>query len=190
MPFGPSSDLLVEPCTAYFSVWEMPALLMWSCIPFHISAQGCTGCGLVAVCNGSKISFANLWFLACVRVFFFIVSKSIEACRPVSCALKSRWASLKIDAFCWLQVRDYSFSPDTGQIVAIKYDSLGQPVVPESIMTVWEVNVQYVQSVNPKFLVLQPGAQDRAVVISDGFIGQLYRGVQVRSHCQFYRMTG
>jgi hypothetical protein len=79
----------------------------------------------------------------------------------------------------YVQVRDYTFSPDTGQIDTIRYDSLGQPLVPESLMTVWEVSVEQVQSVYPQYLVLRPGAQQRAVLISDGFIGQLYRGVQV-----------
>eukprot|EP00884_Botryococcus_braunii_P020002 jgi/Botrbrau1/6686/Bobra.0202s0025.1 len=76
------------------------------------------------------------------------------------------------------KVRDYSFSPDTGRIESIRYDPLGQPLVPESIMTVWEVRVEHVLTVNPQFLVLQPGAQEMAVLIHDGFIGQLYRGVQ------------
>jgi hypothetical protein len=79
----------------------------------------------------------------------------------------------------YAQVRDYSFSPDTGRIETIRYDPLGQPLVPESIMTVWEVRVEHVLTVNPRFLVLQPGAQEMAVLIHDGFIGQLYRGVQV-----------
>ncbi len=78
-----------------------------------------------------------------------------------------------------VQVRDYSFNPDTGNIDIIKYDSLGQPRIPESVMSVWEIGAELVQSANPGFLVLYPRAEEEAMLISDGLVGQMFRSLQV-----------
>ena len=36
------------------------------------------------------------------------------------------------------QVRDYSFSPDSGRVDALRYDALGLPAIPEAVLTVLE----------------------------------------------------
>ena len=38
------------------------------------------------------------------------------------------------------QVRDYSFSPDSGRVDALRYDALGLPAIPEAVLTVLEVS--------------------------------------------------
>ena len=36
------------------------------------------------------------------------------------------------------QVRDYSFSPDSGRVDALRFDALGMPAIPEAVLTVLE----------------------------------------------------
>ena len=38
------------------------------------------------------------------------------------------------------QVRDYSFSPDSGRVDALRYDALGLPAIPEAVLTVLEAS--------------------------------------------------
>ena len=35
-------------------------------------------------------------------------------------------------------MRDYSFSPDSGRVDALRYDALGLPAIPEAVLTVLE----------------------------------------------------
>lgn len=54
------------------------------------------------------------------------------------------WCS---ESWC-LQVRDFSFSPDTGLLDSIKYDRFGRPLVPPTIVSVFSVPVSDVMRVS------------------------------------------
>ena len=69
------------------------------------------------------------------------------------------------------RVRGYAFDPDTGDLLALRYDALGAPRVPEGAMTVWEVAAADVARVTRAAVTLRPGADLDAVKVSDGLLG-------------------
>ena len=70
-----------------------------------------------------------------------------------------------------VQVRDYTFSPDTGRIDALRYDALGIPAIPASALVVSEVGLEAVAEVRRGAVVLRPGAEGAAVRVSEGPLG-------------------
>lgn len=66
------------------------------------------------------------------------------------------------------QVRDFSFSPDTGQLDAIKYDRFGQPSIPSSVVSVFSVPVGDVLRLSFSSVTLS--AQHRPIKESDGIL--------------------
>ncbi len=78
------------------------------------------------------------------------------------------------------QVRDYSFSPDSGRVDALRYDALGLPAIPEAVLTVQEVGAEDVARCERGRLTLRPGAELRAARVSEGLLGLAIDKARVR----------
>ena len=76
------------------------------------------------------------------------------------------------------RVRGYAFDPETGDLLALRYDALGAPRVPEGAMTVWEVAAGDVLNITRATITLRPGAEYDALKISDGLLGLALAGLQ------------
>lgn len=79
------------------------------------------------------------------------------------------------------QVRDYSFSPDSGRVDALRYDALGLPAIPEAVLTVQEVGAEAVARCERGRLTLRPGAELRAGRVSEGLLGLAIDKARARS---------
>jgi len=82
------------------------------------------------------------------------------------------------------QVRDFSFSPDTGRIDALRYDALGLPAIPEAMLTVLEVGAGAVARAERGRITLRPGAELRAARVSEGLLGLAIDKARVRGPCK------
>ena len=84
-----------------------------------------------------------------------------------------------------IQVRSYTFSPDSGKIDCIRYDALGWPAIPERLVGVWEVGVECIQEIDGLArITLLPGAEVELNRISDGPLELAFVALQVRApHC-------
>ena len=79
-----------------------------------------------------------------------------------------------------LQVRSYTFSPDSGKIDCIRYDALGWPAIPERLVGVWEVGVECIQEIDGLArITLLPGAEVELNRISDGPLELAFVALQV-----------
>ena len=79
-----------------------------------------------------------------------------------------------------LQVRSYTFSPDSGKIDCIRYDALGWPAIPEKLVGVWEVGVECIQEIDGfARITLLPGAESNLSRISDGPLELAFVALQV-----------
>ncbi len=76
------------------------------------------------------------------------------------------------------RVRGYAFDPDTGALLALRYDALGAPRVPESAMAVWEVGAGDVAELRRGALTLRPGAESAAIRVADGVLGAALAALQ------------
>jgi hypothetical protein len=76
------------------------------------------------------------------------------------------------------RVRGYAFDPDSGALLALRYDALGAPRVPEAAMTVWEVGAGEVADVRRGALTLRPGAEGVAIRVADGVLGAALAALQ------------
>ncbi len=77
-------------------------------------------------------------------------------------------------------MRDFSFSPDTGRIDALRYDALGLPAIPEAVLTVLEVGAGAVARAERGRITLRPGAELRAARVSEGLLGLAIDKARVR----------
>ena len=81
---------------------------------------------------------------------------------------------------CAAQVRDFAFSPDSGQITHLSYDSLGLPTVPEALLNVYEVEMDSVLELRSGLVVLRRGAERATILVSSGILGYALDKVKVR----------
>lgn len=69
------------------------------------------------------------------------------------------------------QVRDFTFSPDTGRITHLSYDTFGLPTIPEALLNVYEVDAEAVLEVRSGLVVLKRGAERAVILVSTGLLG-------------------
>lgn len=70
-----------------------------------------------------------------------------------------------------MQVRNFTFSPDTGRITHLSYDTFGLPSIPEALLNVYEVEMEAVLEVRSGLVVLKRGAERAPVLVSSGLLG-------------------
>jgi sporulation protein YlmC with PRC-barrel domain len=70
------------------------------------------------------------------------------------------------------KVRDYVFNPDNGQIVSIRYDALGIPSIPQSLLSCYSLDWRDVLAVGPLKTVVRRGAERRSIKENDGWISE------------------
>ncbi|KAH7615580.1 hypothetical protein Ndes2526B_g09672 [Nannochloris sp. 'desiccata'] len=70
------------------------------------------------------------------------------------------------------KVRDYIFNPDNGQVVSIRYDALGLPSIPQSLLSCYTLGWQDIVAVGPMKTIVKYGAERRAVKENDGWISE------------------
>lgn len=70
------------------------------------------------------------------------------------------------------KVRDFVFNPDNGQIVSIRYDALGIPSIPQSLLSCYALNWQDVVAVGPTKTIVRRGAERRAIKENDGWVSE------------------
>jgi len=70
-------------------------------------------------------------------------------------------------------VRDFTFCPDSGSVERLAFDSIGSPVVPESVVSTYSLPVADVVGVFPDNLVVREDAQARVQQMSTGFLDRL-----------------
>lgn len=66
------------------------------------------------------------------------------------------------------RVRDYLFSPDSGQISAIKYDAFGLPLLPASLVKTFSLGVDWVVAADVTKVIVRAGAEGAAVQETEG----------------------
>ena len=77
-------------------------------------------------------------------------------------------------------MRDFAFSPDSGEVTHLSYDSLGLPTVPEALLNVYEVDMDSVLELRAGLVVLRRGAERATVLVSSGILGYALDKVKVR----------
>jgi sporulation protein YlmC with PRC-barrel domain len=70
------------------------------------------------------------------------------------------------------RVRDYVFNPDSGAISSIKYDALGIPSIPQSLLSCSSLSWQDVVAVGPSKVIVRRGSEFRAVKENDGWLAE------------------
>jgi len=70
------------------------------------------------------------------------------------------------------KVRDFIFNPDNGQVVSIRYDALGLPSIPQSLLSCYTLGWQDIVAVGPMKTIVKYGAERRAVKENDGWISE------------------
>ena len=92
-------------------------------------------------------------------------------------------SALPLYQYLFLQVRDFAFSPDSGQITHLSYDSLGLPTVPEALLNVYEVDMDSVLELRSGLVVLRRGAERSTILVSSGILGYALDKVKVNPGC-------
>ena len=81
-----------------------------------------------------------------------------------------------------MQVRSFTFSPDSGKVDCLRYDALGWPAIPEKLVGVWEVGVECVEEVDGLArITLLPGAEAGLNRVTDGPLELAFVALQVWS---------
>lgn len=70
------------------------------------------------------------------------------------------------------KVRDFVFNPDNGQIVNIRYDALGIPSIPQSLLSCYTLSWEDVVAVGPTKTIVRRGAERRAIKENDGWVSE------------------
>ena len=70
------------------------------------------------------------------------------------------------------KVRDYIFNPDNGQVVSIRYDALGLPSIPQSLLSCYTLAWQDIVAVGPTKTIVRRGAERRAIKENVGWISE------------------
>ena len=70
------------------------------------------------------------------------------------------------------KIRDFVFNPDSGEIVAIQYDALGIPSIPQSLLSCFSLDWREILAVGPNEAIVRQGAQNRARKENDGWVSE------------------
>ncbi len=71
------------------------------------------------------------------------------------------------------KVRDYQFDPLSGQLHSIIIASLGLPLIPEQLISTYEISIEEVVSSGPNRLIVFEGAEERLTQVSVGVLERL-----------------
>lgn len=71
------------------------------------------------------------------------------------------------------RVRDYLFHPESGKVVDIVFDSLGVPLIPDSIVSTYSLNVVEVVTAGPGRIIAKEGAERRLDQLTSGIAERL-----------------
>jgi sporulation protein YlmC with PRC-barrel domain len=69
------------------------------------------------------------------------------------------------------KVRGYKFDVDTGRVVSLIIASLGLPLIPDQVVSTYELSVDEVVSSGPDRLIVFEGAEERIMQLSCGGVG-------------------
>ena len=163
IPLGKVCQLLTQPsfasCVACFHVVEVTAL---HCTALRQSLDWwpvCTPEGAAQLAR--QIMHACTFEVTGLRLADRL---SRVPSRDIHCLLPS------------LQVRNFSFRPDSGRIASVQYDELGLASIPESWVTLWEVGVEHVHTVEQQRLTLRQRSADAPLRLQEGSLGKLIAG--------------
>ena len=71
------------------------------------------------------------------------------------------------------KVRGYKFDIDTGRVVALIIASLGLPLIPDQVVSTYELSVEEIVSSGPDRLIVFEGAEERIMQLSVGVLERL-----------------
>jgi sporulation protein YlmC with PRC-barrel domain len=71
------------------------------------------------------------------------------------------------------KVRGYKFDIDTGRVVALVIASLGIPLIPDQVVSTYELSVDEIVSSGPDRLIVFEGAEERIMQLSVGVLERL-----------------
>ena len=71
------------------------------------------------------------------------------------------------------KVRGYKFDVDTGRVVALIIASLGIPLIPDQVVSTYELSVDEIVSSGPDRLIVFEGAEERIMQLSVGVLERL-----------------
>jgi sporulation protein YlmC with PRC-barrel domain len=74
------------------------------------------------------------------------------------------------------KVRGYKFDVDTGRLTSIVIASLGVPLIPDQVVSTYELPIEEIISSGPDRLIVIEGAEQRLVQLSVGFMERLGLG--------------
>jgi sporulation protein YlmC with PRC-barrel domain len=71
------------------------------------------------------------------------------------------------------KVRGYKFDIDTGRLISIVIASLGVPLIPDQVVSTYELPIEEIISSGPDRLIVIEGAEQRLVQLSVGFMERM-----------------
>ena len=71
------------------------------------------------------------------------------------------------------KVRGYKFDIDTGRVVSLVIASLGIPLIPDQVVSTYEISVDEIVSSGPDRLIVFEGAEERIMQLSVGVLERL-----------------
>lgn len=79
-----------------------------------------------------------------------------------------------------MQVKSFSFSPDSGKIDCIQFDEIGLSWLLPALIGTWEIGVEYISLMDSgNALILLPGAEEKRTRVADGWLEVAFIGLQV-----------
>ena len=84
----------------------------------------------------------------------------------------------------YLQVKSYSFSPDSGKVDCLQYDEVGLSWLLPALIGTWEIGVENVSLIDSSnAIILLPGAEAKRTRVADGWLEVAFIGLQVVALC-------
>lgn len=75
------------------------------------------------------------------------------------------------------RVRGFRFNIESGEVEAITIASLGLPLIPDNLISTYELPIEEIASTGPSRIVVFEGAQERLVKVTEGVMEKLGLGV-------------
>jgi sporulation protein YlmC with PRC-barrel domain len=75
------------------------------------------------------------------------------------------------------RVRGFKFNIESGEVQALVIASIGLPLIPDTVVSTYELPVEEIASTGPSRIVVFEGAEERLVKITEGFIEKLGIGI-------------
>jgi sporulation protein YlmC with PRC-barrel domain len=74
------------------------------------------------------------------------------------------------------KVRDYKFDPETGSLLFLIVASIGNPIIPASLISTYELDVNEIIAVGRDRIIVTEGMEDRMTQLSKGLLERLGLG--------------